>query len=155
LKLIQFSNGLSQGNCRARLAARPESHGMSTSPAIDIDYDSLMQANLIGVFGERDAVRRLETIRALCTEDAVLNEPHATARGHSAICDAVSALLASLPSDFAFTALAPACGHHGVGRLQWRSGPAGGSAAVTGMGIAQFEGSRIRVLTVLLDPPTA
>lgn len=128
---------------------------MPMSPATAIDYDRLMQANLANVFGQRDAARRLEAIRELYAEDAVLNEPHATARGHAAICDAVTALLASLPPDFVFTAIAPAIGHHGIGRLQWRSGPADGPAAVTGMDIAQFEGGRIHALTVFLDPPAA
>jgi len=128
---------------------------MSISSDTPIDYDGLMQANLARVFGERDAERRLEAIRELYAEDAVLNEPHATARGHIAIRDAVTALLASLPSDFVFTAIRPAIGHHGIGRLQWRSGPADGPAVVTGMDIAHFEGGRIHSLTVFLDPPAA
>ena len=125
------------------------------SPTTAIDYDRLMQANLANVFGQRDAARRLEAIRALYAEGAVLNEPHASARGHAAICEAVTALLASLPPDFVFSAIAPASGHHGIGRLQWRSGPANGPTAVTGMDIAQFEGGRIHALTVFIDPPTA
>lgn len=119
------------------------------------DFDMLMQANLTRVFGERDADRRLEAIRELYAEDAVLNEPHASARGHGAICDAVTALLSSMPPSFVFTAKGPAIGHHGIGRLQWRSGPAGGPAVVTGMDIAHFEGGRIHSLTVFLDPPGA
>lgn len=128
---------------------------MSLSPDSAIDYDRLMQANLTRVFGERDANQRLQTIRVLYAEDAVLNEPHASVRGHDAICDAVTALLASLPPAFVFTAAGPASGHHGIGRLSWRSGPAGGPVAVTGMDIAQIEGGVIRALTVFVDgPPT-
>lgn len=126
---------------------------MSISSETAIDYDGLMQANLARVFGERDAGRRLEAIRRLYAEDAVLNEPHAAARGHIAICDAVTALLASLPPHFVFTAIRPAIGHHGIGCLHWRSGPASGPAAVTGMDIAHFESGRIHSLTVFLDPP--
>ena len=126
---------------------------MSTDAAID--YDRLMQANLQRVFGERDAERRLDAIRALYAEDAVLNEPHASVQGHVAIRDAVTALLASLPPDFVFTAAGPASGHHGIGRLRWRSGPAGGPVAVTGMDIAQIEDGLIRVLTVFVDAPAA
>jgi hypothetical protein len=128
---------------------------MSISSDTAIDYDGLMQANLARVFGERDEGRRLEAIRALYAEDAVLNEPHATASGHIAICDAVTALLASLPSDVVFTAIRPAIGHHGIGRLQWRSGPAHGTAIVTGMDLAHFKGDQIHSLTVFLDPPPA
>lgn len=125
-------------------------------PAVVIsDYDRLMQANLQRVFGERDAERRLDAIRALYAEDAMLNEPHASVQGHVAIRDAVTALLASLPAAFVFTAAGPASGHHGIGRLLWRSGPARGPVAVTGMDIAQIEDGRIRVLTVSVDAPAA
>lgn len=128
---------------------------MSTPLDTAGDYDGLMQANLKRVFSERDAVRRLQAIREIYAEDAVLNEPHAVARGHVAICDAVAALLAHLPSDFVFTAVHPAMGHHGIGRLHWRSGPANGATAITGMDIAQIEDGRIRALTVFLDSPAA
>jgi SnoaL-like domain len=120
--------------------------------AASIDYDGLMQANLTRVFGEHDSGRRIEAIRELYAEDAVLNEPHASAKGHLAISDAVSALLASLPPNFVFSAIGPAIGHHGIGRLKWSSGPQGCPVAVTGMDIAHFENGRIHSLFVFLDP---
>jgi predicted SnoaL-like aldol condensation-catalyzing enzyme len=88
----------------------------------DLDYDALMQANLRRVFGERNAGRRMDAIAELYAEDATLHEPHASAEGHVAICDAVSALLANLPEGFAFTSTGAAVGHHGVARLRWSSG---------------------------------
>lgn len=128
---------------------------MSISSNAAIDYDGLMQANLTRVFGERDAGRRLAAIRELYTEDAVLNEPHASAKGYVAIRDAVTALHASLPSEFVFTAIRPAIGHHGIGRLQWHARRPGGAAIAAGMDIAHFERGRIHSLTVFLDPPAA
>jgi len=122
------------------------------TPEAPIDYDRLMQANLARVFGERDPGRRIEAIRELYGEDAVLHEPHASVRGHAAISEAVTALLASLPLGFVFSAAAPAVGHHGVGRLQWRSGPPDGPVTVTGTDVAHFEGGLIRALYVFLDP---
>jgi hypothetical protein len=65
---------------------------MSRLSETSIDYDRLMRANLLRVFGERDAERRLEAIRGLYAEDAVLNEPHASAKGHAAISDAVTGI---------------------------------------------------------------
>ena len=121
----------------------------STAP---INYDGLMQANLARVFGERDAERRLAAIRELYAEDAVLHEPHASAKGHAAISDAVAALLTSLPPDFTFRSAGPAVGHHGVGRLQWRSGPPNGPAVVTGTDVAHFKSGLIHSLYVFLDP---
>jgi hypothetical protein len=120
-----------------------------------IDYDGLMQANLARVFGERDAGRRIAAIRELYAKDAVLHEPQASAYGHAAISKAVTELLANLPPDFVFRAAGPAVGHHGVGRLQWRTGPPNGPVAVTGTDVAHFEGGLIRSLYVFLDPTGA
>jgi hypothetical protein len=123
-----------------------------SDPPTPLDYDALMRANLARVFGERDAARRIEAIRELYAEDAVLYEPHASVSGHAAISEAVSALLASLPPDFVFSAAGPAVGHNGLGRLNWRSGPRDGPFAVTGTDVARIEGGRIHSLHVFLDP---
>ena len=123
--------------------------------AESIDYDSRMQANLMRVFGERDAERRGVAIRELYAEDAVLYEPDTSATGHAAINQAVEALLSSLPPNFAFTAIGPAVGHHGIGRLRWQSGPPNGPVAVTGMDVARFEGGLIQTLHVFIDPTGA
>lgn len=123
--------------------------------AKSIDYDDLMQANLARVFGERDASRRMNAIAQLYADDAILYEPDASATGHAAISQAVEALLSSLPPNFAFTAIGPAVGHHGVGRLRWQAGPPKGPVAVTGTDVARFEGGRIQTLHVFLDPTAA
>ncbi len=120
-----------------------------------VDYDGLMQANLARVFGEHNAQKRMKAIRELYAEDAVLNEPHHSAKGHAAINDAVTALLASLPADFVFSSIGPAIGHHNIGRLKWRSGPPDGPAAVIGMDIAHFDGNLIHSLFVFLEPDNA
>ncbi len=132
--------------------APAHSDAVSAAP---IDYDALMRANLARVFGERDASRRIEAIRELYAEDAVLHEPHASVSGHAAISEAVTALLANLPPDFVFRAAGSAVGHNGLGRLNWRSGPPDGPVAVTGTDVAHIEGGRIRSLHVFLDPTGA
>ena len=121
-----------------------------------INYDGLMQANLARVFGERDASRRAKAIAELYADDATLYEPpNAMATGHAAINEAVEALLANLPPGFTFTAIGPAVGHHGMGRLRWRSGPPDGPVTVTGTDVAQIENGRIQTLHVFLDPAAA
>jgi hypothetical protein len=121
--------------------------------AKSIDFDGLMQANLARVFGERDTNRRMKAIAELYADDAVLYEPpDASATGHAAINQAVEALLANLPPSFVFTSIGPAVGHHGMGRLRWRSGPPDGPADVTGTDVAQIEGGKIQTLHVFLDP---
>ncbi|WP_459556732.1 nuclear transport factor 2 family protein [Lacunimicrobium album] len=116
-----------------------------------LNYDGLMRANLVRVFGERDPDQRLRAIRELYTEGAVINEPHASAKGHAAINDAVSSLLKGLPPNIVFSPIGPAIGHHRVGRLKWRSGLIDGPPIVTGMDIAHFDGHRIHSLFVFLD----
>jgi hypothetical protein len=125
---------------------------MASSSETLIDYDGLMQANLARVFGERDTSRRTKAIAQLYADDAILYEPGASARGHAAIGQAVKALLSSLPANFVFTAIGPAVGHHGVGRLRWQSGPPNGPVAVTGTDVARIEGGQIQSLHVFLDP---
>lgn len=121
--------------------------------AQSIDYDSLMQANLTRVFGERDASRRIKAVAELYADDATLYEPpDAAATGHAAISQAVEALLANLPPNFVFTAIGPAVGHHGMGRLRWRSGPLDGPAAVTGTDVARIEGGQSKPFTSFSIP---
>lgn len=125
----------------------------SMNAGADVDYDLLMRANLTEVFGERDAVKRLTAIERLYANDAVLHEPHAFAKGHAQINDAVSALLSQLPPAFVFTPRSPALGHNGIGVLKWRSGPRGGPATVTGMDVVHLQDGRIHSLFVFIDPP--
>jgi predicted SnoaL-like aldol condensation-catalyzing enzyme len=138
---------------RARQVAETLSNLPKAGAAID--YDSLMRANLMQVFGERDAHTRMSAIRRLYAADAVLNEPHASAKGHAEINDAVTALLATLPLDFSFRVLGAVQGHHGIGVLKWGSGPRDGAFAVTGMDVAHFQDGVIHSLFVFLTPPGA
>jgi hypothetical protein len=128
---------------------------MSDSKSEVIDYNRLMQANVTRVFNERDAGRRIVAIRELYAEDAVLYEPDVVAKGHSAISDAVTALLGHMPPNFVFKAAGPAIGHHNIGRLRWRSGPPDGPVAVSGMDVAHFEKGRIHSIYVFLEPASA
>lgn len=120
-----------------------------------MDYPSFMQAHLTRVFGEHDADRRIVAIRELYAEDAILYEPDSVATGHAAINAAVKTLLSSLPPSFGFTAIGPAVGHHGVGRLRWQSGPPGGPVAVTGTDVVRVEGDLIQTLHVFIDPASS
>lgn len=132
-------------------------NGPSTSRQSDhsSDYNEVMQANLRRVFGERDASKRLEAIRDIYVPDAILYEPDAIATGHEAIAHAVGALLSGLPPDFEFTALGPAVGHHGIGRLRWQGGSRNGPVLVTGTDVVELSGARIRSIYVFIDPASS
>lgn len=125
---------------------------MPTSPNEIVDYDRHMKANLARVFNMREAGARIQAIRELYADNAVLYEPETEAKGHVEIDAAVQALLSSLPPDFVFTASGPAIGHHGIGRLRWQAGPQGGPVAVNGMDVAQIQDGRIRSLHVFIEP---
>jgi acetyl esterase/lipase len=125
---------------------------MPDGPGASIAYDRLMQANLVSVFNERDAGKRIRAIGELYVDGAVLYEPDTAAQGHAAISEAVTRLLAGLPPTFVFTATGPALGHHGVGRLRWQAGPPNGPAAVNGMDIAHVQDGRIHSLYVFIEP---
>ncbi len=125
---------------------------MNSGASAPVDFDTLMQAHLTRVFGERDPGRRLEALKELYWENATLFEPHAAVTGYEAISHAVDALQASMPPDFVFTASGVAVGHHGLARLPWRAGPSGGPAAVTGTDVAHVENGRIQALYVFIDP---
>lgn len=115
------------------------------------DFDTLMQANLVRVFSERNPARRIEAIRQIYDENAVFYEANRSVRGHDAISLAVTELLAHLPPNFVFSALQPAVGHHGLGRLRWGAGLPDGAVAATGTDVACVEGGCIQSLHVFLD----
>jgi hypothetical protein len=115
------------------------------------DLTDLLMRNLSEVFSERDSERRIAAIKNLYSDGAVFFEADRRFEGRQAISDAVAALLATFPADFAFSAAAPPDHNHDVGRLFWRLGPAGASPVVTGMDIAQFKDGRIHSLYVFLD----
>jgi ketosteroid isomerase-like protein len=111
-----------------------------------------MQAHLTHVFNERDDSRRLDALKELYAEDAILFEPHTAASGHNAISAAVDALQASLPPGLVFTAVGSAVGHNEVARLHWRAGPRDGPTIATGTDVARIQNGRIKSLHVFLDP---
>lgn len=117
------------------------------------NIDALLKKNLNEVFSERDPTRRLAAIGTVYGEGAVLYEPDEVVVGQAAICASVTALLASLPPDFVFTAVGSAAGHHGIGKLNWSAGPPGGKSFVTGTDVAHIDDGLIQTLHVFIDHP--
>jgi ketosteroid isomerase-like protein len=117
-----------------------------------VDLNALMQANIVRVFNERDAKRRLAALDELYTEDATLCDPETVATGRVAISKAVEDLHRLIPPNFVFSAVGQAVGHNGAGRLFWRAGPANGPVAITGIDVAHVEGGRIKLIYVFVDP---
>ncbi|MDR6983466.1 uncharacterized protein (UPF0297 family) [Rheinheimera pacifica] len=116
-----------------------------------MDYEKHMQTNLEKVFSQRDPVLRLKAIREIYTETADLYEPHASAKGHNPINDAVTELLSHIPAEFTFTAARPALALNHIARLQWRLSGPDGTVVATGTDVAHFEDGKIRALYVFVD----
>jgi hypothetical protein len=116
------------------------------------DYDTLMRANAVRVFSERDPAKRLEALSEIWAPDGTLFELE-TVSGYEAISESVGALLRQLPPDTVFTPAAPAMGHHGLGLLRWAAGVRGAAPGpVTGTDVAIIKEGRIQALYVFLDP---
>lgn len=111
--------------------------------------EKLMRANLLEVFGERDADRRMEAIRRTYTEDVVLADAEGQVRGHDGLSAKAQAVLDSGPG-FVFRTDGDFYQVQDLGYLAWAFGPDGEPPVVRGvdMGIVR-DGQLARVYTVL------
>jgi SnoaL-like domain len=113
---------------------------------------SLMERNLLEVFGQRDSARRSAAIAELYTADCTFFEAEGQVTGREALNTKVGSILKDARG-FVFRAVGPAQVNHDLGRLRWQLGPAGASPVVTGTDIAVFEHGRIRAPYTFLDAP--
>ena len=109
--------------------------------------DELLRTNLLQVFNEPDAAKRLAVIRTVYAPDAVVYDPAGSVTGHDAINALVTRLLPTLPPGFEFVPDGPALAHHGTAVLRWRSQP----AMLMGLDVAQLRDDRIAVLHVFIS----
>jgi hypothetical protein len=110
----------------------------------------LLQRNLLGVFGERDAGRRRSELEAIWSPQGVFIDPDGRSVGFDAIDQRVEELQARFP-DFVFRARGAVDVMHEVGRLGWGFGPAGADAAVTGVDVAVAIEGKIVSLYAFID----
>ncbi|WP_421735850.1 nuclear transport factor 2 family protein [Cellulomonas sp.] len=113
--------------------------------------DHLMHANLLEVFGERDASRRLDAIRRTYTEDVVFADAEGEVRGHDALNAKAQSILDSAPG-LEFRPAGSAYQVQDLGYLAWELGPPGAAPVVRGvdLGILSEDGRLAKVYTVLL-----
>ncbi len=110
--------------------------------------EELMTANLLEVFGERDAQRRRAAIERTyvprCGSATRTRWWSGTTPGRQA-----QKILDDAP-DFVFRAGGPIYINNDLGYLAWELGPEGGPAVVKGVDIALVEGERITSVYTLL-----
>ncbi|GAB3605682.1 hypothetical protein GCM10027413_10910 [Conyzicola nivalis] len=112
--------------------------------------ESLMRANLLEVFAERDPQRRTTAIARTYTDDVVFTDPDDSAIGHDAIHRKAQEVLDGAP-DFVFRAGGPVYEAGDLAYLAWEFGPEGQPAVVSGVDVGFVEGERLaKVYTLLL-----
>ena len=115
---------------------------------------SLLERNLLEVFGQRDSASRAVVIAEIYTADCTFYEAEERIVGRDPLNAKIDSILQEAPG-FVFRADGPAQVNHDLGRLQWHFGPAGDPPVVTGMDVAVFEHGRIRALYTFLDKPAS
>jgi len=111
----------------------------------------LMRANLLEVFGERDAGRRRAAIERTHHADVLFADPEGAVTGDDALDAKVQGILDGAPG-FVFTASEEPRANLDLGHLPWGFGPEGQPPVVRGLDIALVRDGRIaRLYTFLLD----
>jgi hypothetical protein len=125
--------------------------GSQPMPADANVVKGLMKQNLLGVFGERDAVKRRSLIAKIWDTKGIFIDPEGRYVGHTGINDAVEQLQRRFP-DFAFSVLADGDANSGVGRLPWGFGPPGEPRKITGIDVlVASDDRRITAIYTFVD----
>lgn len=111
--------------------------------------ETLMRANLLDVFGERDPERRREAIARTYTDDVEFLDPDEVVTGTDPLHEKAGRLLDGAPG-FVFAPAGPVYENHGMGFLAWHFGPPGQPPVVSGFDVCFIRDDRIaKVYTVL------
>jgi hypothetical protein len=118
------------------------------------DYETLLRANMLRVFNERDDEHRAAAIAELWTDDPVMYEANHAFAGRRAVSSNVSELHNRLPAGTMFTPITTTVGHHGTAILRWAAAVPGEQPHTFGTDLAFVEDGRINCFYVFLDPRT-
>jgi hypothetical protein len=125
--------------------------GSESMPADAEVVKDLMKQNLLGVFSERDAVKRRSLIARIWDTKGIFIDPDGRYIGHAAINNAAEQLQHRFP-DFAFSELADGDANSGVGRLPWGFGPPGEPRKISGIDVlVATDDGRITALYTFVD----
>ncbi|GLY16823.1 nuclear transport factor 2 family protein [Kineosporia rhizophila] len=111
--------------------------------------EELMHANLLEVFGERDAERRRAAIERTCAPDVRFSDPQEVVVGRDALSAKAQKILDEAPG-FVFSPAAPAYAVQNLGHLAWNFGPQTQPPIVRGIDIALVENGLIASFYTLL-----
>ena len=97
--------------------------------------NNLMEANLLGVFNERDAQRRAAAIETTYAADVRWTDDEGVSVGREAL-EAKAKALQSQMQGLVFTKASPDYQTSGFGYLAWKLGPEGGDPVASGFDVA-------------------
>jgi hypothetical protein len=114
-------------------------------------FATLMHANLMEIFGQRDGTRRREAMRRAYAENIAFTDPEGTVHGYDAVDERVREVLDKTPETFIFAPDGPLYVLAGAAAaLPWRFGPPSGPPVVRGIDFAVIANGRIISLQTLL-----
>jgi hypothetical protein len=113
----------------------------------------LMEANLLGVFNERDARRRASAIESTYAPAVRWTDDEGTTVGREALEAKASALQLQMQG-LVFAKAGPVYQTRGLGYLAWTLGPEGGDAVASGFDVAIVRGDLISDLYTVITSQT-
>ena len=111
--------------------------------------NNLMEANLLGVFNERDAQRRAVTIERIYAAGVRWTDDEGTTVGREAL-EAKATALQSQMQGLVFTQASPVYQTRGLGYLAWKLGPDGGDPVASGFDVAVMRNDLISELYTVI-----
>lgn len=112
--------------------------------------ETLIRANIFGVFSEPDLERRRAKIASLWAEDGVFIVPDERFDGHAGVERAAAGFIEQFPT-FAFTERGDVQSSCGVVMIPWGFGPSGAEPVLTGIDVLVMKGEKIGAVYVFHD----
>jgi hypothetical protein len=109
----------------------------------------LMGANLLAVFNERDAKRRVSAIQSTYAPDVRWTDDEGTTVGREAL-EAKASAVQSQMQGLVFAKAGPVYQTRGLGYLAWTLGPEGGDPVASGFDVAIVRGDLISDLYTVI-----
>jgi hypothetical protein len=112
---------------------------------------NLMEANLLGVFNERDAQERALAIESTYSADVRWTDDEGIVVGREALAAKATALQSQMQG-LVFTKASPVYQTRGLGYLAWKLGPDVGDPVASGFDVAVVRDDRISELYTVVTP---
>ena len=115
----------------------------------------LLERSLLVIWNDRNAARRLETMKDTYAPDVHFYEFNSSEAivGHSAINEIISKIQSGWPAESMFEINKPVQVNHSVQLVSWNLGPKGVLPVLTGMDVAIIENDLIKSFYLFLNDP--